>query len=233
MGAKGEYTLEELENLFGKADSEKSPTQNDEKTPPAQGGDDDKSKSVETTKAFSTRLKEKTEEAITGERERIAKTKGFDSYEAMMKADEKKLLEEKGIDENGISAIEEIVKKRIESDPRIKKLSEIESIQKEAFKQRQIEELKKEVGDVDTSRLPKEVLDLWEKGLTLTQAYFAALGSKAIVKNPQSVTSHLSSPNGGMGSNKKRVMTLGEKESYKFFNPEVSDEDINKILVED
>jgi len=115
----------------------------------------------------------------------------------------------------------------------MKKLSEIENAQKEAFKQQQVEELKKEVGDIDVSKLPKDVLDLWEKGLTLSQAYFAALRSKAIVKNPQGLTNHLSSPNGGITSGKKRVMTAGEKDSYKFFNPDVSDEEINKILVED
>ena len=104
-----EFTLEELDSLFNEGETqpetppvenetqpETPPVENETKveTPPANGED------VSKTKAFANRLKASTEKARREEREAIAKSLGYGSYEELQKANEKRLLEEKGLDPN-------------------------------------------------------------------------------------------------------------------------------------
>ena len=68
---------------------------------------------VDQTKAFAKRLKESTDKARAEEREAIAKTLGFNSYEELQKSKERKVIEEKGFDPDELSPIlEQLVQQR-------------------------------------------------------------------------------------------------------------------------
>ena len=97
-----EFTIAELEQLFD-SEFEQVPPPVEEKTD-AQGADDDKKEQnvptddIDKTKAFAKRLKESTDKVRQEEREVIAKSLGYESYEKLVKENETKKLEEKGID---------------------------------------------------------------------------------------------------------------------------------------
>ena len=75
-------------------------------------------------KAFSIRLNE--------EREKIAKEAGYESYDDMRKQREKKKLEDEGLDPEVASPVlEDLVKQRIEQDPRIKEYEELKKREQE------------------------------------------------------------------------------------------------------
>ena len=107
-----ELTVEELEELFNDDVQQETPPaekttepQSDAQTETDNGEETLKSNNVEQTKAFAKRLKESTDKVRNEEREAIAKEFGFDSYEAMMKSKEDKLIKDKGYDPEEVSPI--------------------------------------------------------------------------------------------------------------------------------
>ena len=79
------------------------------------------------TKAVSERINTVRRKTEAETQDRIAKELGYDSYEAMQKANEQKMLRDAGLDEEEIGAVvEKLVQKRLAEDPRLKKLEEIE-----------------------------------------------------------------------------------------------------------
>lgn len=228
-----EFSLEELEDLFKEDDEQDTPPANNDTNPPAaKPTDDDKSKSIEQTKAFAKRLNE----VKNKEREQIAKSLGYESYDVMMKQRETQLLEDKGLDPEQVAPIvDELVKQRIDNDPRMKELETLRKKQIEEFGKKELAEIAKLTdGEVTKfEQLPKEVLDLWKTKGSLKSAYIAVKGEELILKarsaQSKGSTSHLS---GLDGSNVKKVdtrpLTEKEKQTYKFFNPGISDEELNK-----
>ena len=110
--------LKELEDLFNSDEQQ-------EDTPPAKDNDEnlpkDESTNVDKTKAFAKRLKESTDKARVEEREAIAKSLGYNSFEELQKSRERQVYEDKGLDPDEVSHIvEQIVKSRIDNDPRMK-----------------------------------------------------------------------------------------------------------------
>ena len=244
-----EFTVAELEQLFN--------SELEQETPPAgketeaqnnegkEGEEGKEQKPVETdvdkTKAFAHRLKQSTEKARQEEREAIAKSLGYESYEKLIKERETKKLEEKGIDpDTGSEVIDELVKQRIESDPRIKELEEYRKQRVKEFGERELAEISKLTNGEITSlaQLPKEVIELWKTKGSLKSAYLELEGEKLITKirseQSKGSTGHLQNPSGGTpGQSNKRPLTDKEKAVWRQFNPHMTDDELNKMTVEE
>lgn len=195
---------------------------------------------VEQTKAFAKRLHEKSEQVRNEERESIAKSLGYESYAAMMKSREDKLLEEKGLNTEEVKeTVEQLVQQKIENDPRIKELEGIRAQRAKEFAERELTELAKLTdGEIKSfNQIPKDVVDEWTKTGSLKGAYLKLHGEELIAKargrQSEGSTGHMNVPSGGSpGNSAKRSLTQEEKDMYKFFNPSMTDEELNKKMVD-
>lgn len=235
-GANVEFSTEELEALFGKTTQQETPpAPQSEQTPPV-GQQSNKTEDVTTTKAFAQRLKESTQKAVAEEREKIAVSLGYASYDEMQKAKDKKLLEDKGLDPEQVSPIvDELVKQKIENDPRIKELEQFKRKQVEEFAQRELNDISTLTGIKYTSldQLPKDVIDDWRKTGSLKKSYITLHGEELILKAQHTQnrgdTSHLQSPSGSAPTpTNQRPLNDKEKAIWKMFNRGISDEELDK-----
>lgn len=186
----------------------------------------------EMTKGVSKRINEVRHKTEIETEDRIAKQLGYDSYDALLKSKEKEMLQEAGVDNDEVSAmVEKLVEERLKRDPRLKKLEEIESLEKTKFVEAQLNAINQFSDNKYTSvdELPKEVLSIWEKTGDLKQAYLAVKGEELLLKNKSSSlngsTNHLANPGSVSGSSKTRLLTAEEKEIYRsvlgdFYNEE-------------
>lgn len=237
-----EFTPEELEELFREdAQQETPPAESDTNNPPpAQAtegnGETAKTDGIETSKAFAKRLREKTEQVRNEEREAIAKSLGYDSFADMQSKREKQLLEDRGLDPEQVNPIvDELVKKRLDSDPRMKELETLRAKQVQEFGKRELAEVTELTGGEITSlaQLPKEVIELWKQTGSLKSAYLSLRGEELIRKarseQSKGSTQHLQNPSGPIKpAGKERPLTAEEKRVWKFFNPSITDEELNK-----
>lgn len=241
-----DYTLEELERLFEDVGEQETPPVNEEQNDAQKDEvkNDDSTKSdnnnVDTTKAFAKRLKESTDKARLEERDAIAKTLGYNSYDELMKRQEESVLKDKGLDPEEVSPIiEELVKKRLDADPRMQELAELKKQQIEEFGRKELSEITKLTGGEITSltQLPKEVISRWKEKGSLKAAYLELEGEKLITKmrseQSKGSTDHLRSPSGSsVTPSDKRHLNETEKQTWLFFNPGTSKEELDKILVD-
>ena len=241
------FTPEELEALFKDDDTQATPpaetgtnTQDgDQNTDGSNTADAGNQNDVTTTKAFANRLKESTAKAVQAERESIAKSLGYDSYDAMIKSREKKTLEDKGLDPDIVSpVIDDLVKQRIDNDPRMKELEGFRNQQLIEFGKKELAELTELTGGQITSlaQLSPEVKKLWGEKGSLTKAYMELEGTNLVrsMRSEQSKgsTSHMNTPNGNAGvPTGERHLTEEEKQAWRFFNPGISEEELNKKTV--
>lgn len=246
LGAN-ELTLAELEQLFEDEPEQTTPSVNKETNAQTDTTDNtsdnqpsDKNDSISKTQAFAKRLKESTDKARQEERDSIAKSLGYESYEDLQKQRENKILEEKGLDPEQVSpVVDELVKKRLDNDPRMKELEELRKKQVEEFGKKELAEITKLTNGEITSlaQLPKEVIDLWKTKGSLKSAYLELEGERLInkIKGEQSKgsTSHLKNPSGSTPpSSNKRPLTEEEKRIWKFFNPSMTLEQLDKQMVD-
>lgn len=241
MGAN-EFTIEELEELFNDNIPQTTPAA--ENNTDAQDGnnatDDDKSKNIETTKAFATRLKESTDKARKEERDAIAKQLGYESYEDMQVKRTKEQIENKGLDPDEVTPIvEELLKQRLENDPRMQELESYRKQQKAEFAKRELAQITELTGGEITSlaQLPKAVIERWAQTGSLKSAYLELEGENLLnkVRNGQGkgTTTHMQSVgSNGFSSSNKRPLTDKEKQMWRYFNPGISEEELNKKTVD-
>lgn len=237
-----EFTADELEELFSDETQSES-SQTEQTTDPQKEEQSTEQKKettdVDKTKAFAKRLKESTDKARQEERDAIAKSLGYESYEELQKSREKEIIEKKGLDPEQVSeTVEEIVKKRLEEDPRMKELDELKKQRVKEFGEKELAEISKLTNGEITkfSQLSKEVIDLWTKKGSLKAAYMELEGEKLITKirgeQSKGSTSHLANPTGTSGVETKRALTEQEKVIWKKFNPRMTDEELSKIMVD-
>lgn len=236
---KDEQTeIEEIEREIAGLFNEDQDSSPDEKTQPVEPTQDKKSDEDKKSdaKAFSIRLNE--------EREKIAKEAGFESYDDMRKQNEKKKLEDKGLDPDVASPVlEELVKQRVEQDPRIKEYEVLKKKEEERqFKEWCDKELKQlntlTEGQIKSmSDVPQDVVKLSEKTGSLKSAYLQLHGEELInqMKLKQSSqdskgsTTHLVQPKeSGSSSVKTRPLTIEERRAYKMINRNITDEELDK-----
>ena len=240
-----EFTAEELEELFNDDEQETPSVQNsqnpqkEDDTNPGSTGEPEK-QDVTSTKAFAKRLKESTDKARREERDNIAKSLGYESYDDMQKKRERELLDSKGLDPEDVSPIiNEIVKQRLDNDPRMARLAELEAKQVKEFGKQELAELNKLTGGKITSlsQLSHDVMDAWAKKGSLVKAYMEVEGVNLVnsLRSEQSkgTTEHLSTPNGSIpGQAKQRHLTEEEKNMWRAFHPQITTEELNKKMVD-
>jgi len=242
-GAK-EITVEDIENFLN----------SEEAVPPAANEDDKNSQNDKTeaeikaaeektqTQAFAHRLKEATEKVRNEERAAMAKRLGYDNYESFTKEFESNLLKEKGLDETEVGPIiETIVNKRLEDDPRLKELEAYKRERVNEWAKKELTELKELSGGKITKLedVPKDVIELWKKKGSLKTAFLELQGealikearNSAVSEQNKSSTSHLNNPAGNPTTKiEQRPYTQEEKDLYKYFNPEATDEQLSKMF---
>lgn len=237
-----DLSLEDLNTLFNDDGTQETPPADETNVPetsPNDSNDTDNGNDTvnkEETKAFAKRLSKK----INDEREAIAKTMGFNSYDDMIKSRELKLMEDKGLDPEQVSPVlDELVQQRLNNDPRMKELEMLRRKQIEEFGKQELAEITKLTGGEITSltQLPREVIDLWKSKGSLKSAYIELKGEELInkIRSEQSrgSTNHLASPGGTVDTTvNKRHLTTEEKQIWKLFNPTVTDEELNKKTID-
>lgn len=239
------FTPEELEALFNEEEDAQA-------TPPADGtntqeggqdtgdnGADDNRNTDNTTKAFAKRLKESTAKAVSADREATAKMLGFDSYDALIKSREKKTLEDSGLDPDVVSpVIDDLVKQRLNNDPRMQELATLRERQMLEFGKKELADLKDLTGGKITSfdQLSPEVKKRWGEKGSLVAAYMEMEGVNLVremrSEHSKGSTAHLNNPNGSAPANhNERFLTEEEKQYWRYFNPGISEEELNKKTV--
>lgn len=239
-----DLSIEELEELFADDQQETPPAT--EQNPQLNGnvtntGNDGGTNNIDTTKAFSRRLRESTEKARKEERESIAKSLGYESYDALQKDKEKRLLTDKGLDSDDVApVIEQLVQERIDSDPRMQELSNFRAQKEKEFAKKELEEIKQLTdGEITSfSQLSPAVINAWKSTGSLTKAYLQEEGVNLLtkIKNKPSSTSsgteHLNTPSGTVASTPtERLLTDEEKDMWRKFFPNISTEELNKKTV--
>ena len=236
------FTVEEIEKLFTVSDEQATPPAEGTTSPATQptGNSEHTDESVEKTQAFAKRLREKSEQVRTEERESIAKSLGYTSYDDMIKTREKKMLEDKGLDPDEVSPIvEELVQKRLNEDPRLKELESYRDKQVQEFGKRELAEITRLTGGQITKfeQLSTEVVDEWKKTGSLKKAFLTIEGENLIMRaaaeQNRGSTTHIKTLNGtGSTSSTKRHLTDDEKRMWKLFNPHLTDEELNKKMID-
>ena len=235
-----DWTDEELAELFASdSQPENPPEENKETAASEPQADTSKEEKTETTKAFAKRLKESTDKARLEERETIAKSLGYESYDALQKERQNKLLEEKGLDPNDVSPIvDKLVKEKLDSDPRMKELAEYRKKQVAEFGKKELSELTKLTnGEISKFEdVPADVIERWKTKGSLKAAYLELHGEELIYKarseQSRGSTDHLQTITGSSSEKSNtRPLTAEERANYKFFNPSMTDEELDKIKV--
>ena len=237
-GDNVEFSMDELESLFNKSQQQETPPAQNDST---ESDEQSKEKDVTETQAFAKRLRERTDKAVAEERERIAQSLGYKDYADMQKANERKMFEDKGLDPEEISPlVDELVKKKLESDPRMQELEQFKAKQVEEFAKRELAEISNLTGVKYESleQLPQDVIDDWRKTGSLKKSYIALHGEELIVKarstQQRGETTHLQST--GTNAPKPptgRPLTDKEKQMYRFFNPGITEEQLNSKTIKD
>ena len=239
------FTVEELEELFNSDVQQETPPAETETEPQSEVQtetdkvEETKSNNIEQTKAFAKRLRESTDKARNEEREAIAKSFGYESYDAMMQERQRKLIEDKGLDPNDVSPIvEELVKQRISEDPRMKELENLRNQSLAEYGRRELNEITKLTGGQITrlDQLPKAVIDSWRQKGSLVAAYMELEGVNLVnrIRSEQSkgTTTHMATPGAStQPPSNTRPLNDDEKRMWKLFNPSMSDEELNKKTV--
>lgn len=241
-GAK-EVSLQDIEDYLNGISQDTPPATDDNQNPPASQPVDDKKKvddNEKVTQIVARRLKEEAEKIRAAERDAIAKEFKHESWDAYLKAKEQKALEEKGYDPKEISPmIDEMLKQRMDADPRLKELEELRAIKREAFAKKELAELSQvTLGKITKLEdIPKDVADVWRKGTPLKQAYLALHGEKLVNElrkngGTNTTTAHLYNPSGTSVDDSAKGRPLTEQEKYiaKIFNPELTDEQLAKKI---
>lgn len=246
-----EFTMEDIENFLN-GDWAATPAADDNESSPEVTPDVStdtgneipaEKPPVTETQAFAHRLKEATNKARNEERESIAKSLGYESYADMQAKREAEMLRNKGFDPEEVSPIvDEIVKQRLAEDPRMQELDGYKQERMNAWAKKELAELNELTdGKIATmADVPADVLELWKTKGSLKKAYLELHGEELIRQTRTSVvsgqsrgsTSHMNSPQGTpppAGGANKRPFTAEEKAVYKMFNPDVTDEQLNKM----
>lgn len=246
LNGANSFSIEELEALFNDDAAQETPPATETKTETQENGETksedtgNTQSNVDTTKAFAKRLKESTDKAVAAERENIAKSLGYNSFEELQKSREQKMFQDNGLDPDVVNpVIDELVKQRINNDPRMKELEGYRQKQVQDFGKKELEELKELTSGKVTSmaQLSRNVLEEWAKSGSLVDAYMKVEGRNLIrsMRNEQikGTTDHLQNPGGtGSAPSGKRLLTEEEKRVWKMFNPRITEEELNKKTVD-
>lgn len=231
-----EFNLDELFNITDTDDSSSTADEDAEvitDVTNTTNTTDTTDNNINLTKAMSDRINEVKKKT----QDNVAKQLGFDNYDDLMNHKNKDDLNEVGIDIDDPKVkdmIDKIVNDRISNDERFKKLEEYENKQKNDFLAEQLNEINSIEGTSFTAinQLPQETIDMFGKLGNLKQAYFATQGEKLLAKQLNGTTTHLSNKNMSSSSNKMRHLSEDERNTYRMVMPDITDEQLDKIMKE-
>lgn len=190
---------------------------------------DSSSEKKDETKAYSERLKKDKakieKEATAKAREEVATSLGYESWEEMQREKSSKKLKEIGIDpKEAGSIIDEYAKTSSEYQELLKYKEEIEARDKENFVKTELSKLNEDFGIniKDVSELDEQTLDLWQKGVSLSNAYGAFNYEKLAEKKAKQVEinktskNHLNPVNGGNTTNTSNAVEPSKEKIKRF-----------------
>ena len=227
-----------IDDLFN--DGEESQTSDDSQEEKSQGSNDSTNleKGENLTKNMTKRINEVRRKTELEVQDKVAKQAGYESYADMMKATERKIVEDHGYDPDEINKLlEPLIEKRLSNDPRFKKLEEIETREKDDYINKQLAEINK-VSDIkykSVNDLPDDTIKLFGKGIDLKQAFYATHGegliNKAASRANNGSLSHMAPLPNGNGV-KTRGLTAEEKDMYRMIIPGITEEELSKKTIE-
>lgn len=195
---------------------------------------------VDQTKAFAKRLKEEVEKARADEREKIAQSYGYESWDSYNRSQTDSKLLDNGLDPETVRPVLEDI---IKSDPKylegIKYKEEKEKLESEIWAKQEIDRLNSKFKTKlkDVSDLDERTVNLWNNGMSLEQAYisqhFDEIQKNIIESTKTSIGSgkdHLSNVSGSSSTGGTREISRDELRIFKNINPDMSDEDIKAYI---
>ena len=181
---------------------------------------------VDQTKAFAKRLKEETTKAKLEAREEIAKSFGYDSWDDYYNSQTNSKLLDKGLDPDSVRPVlEDLIKNDPQYIEAMKYKAEKEELEKEIFASNSLKALNEEMGTnfKSVQELGSQVIDLWNKGIPLAQAYAAynydKIRQNAIKKSnaEDNGKSHLKTLTGGNDKTQTRELSQDELSIFRSF----------------
>jgi len=232
MSIEDEISNVNIDELFG-INNTSDDTNDEQETTDVEQKNTEETNDTNLTKAMSDRINEVKKKT----QDNVAKQLGFDNYDDLMNHKNKDDFNEVGIDIDDPKVkdmIDKIVNDRISTDERFKKLEEFETKQKNDFLTEQLNEINSIEGTSFTAinQLPQETIDMFGKLGNLKQAYFATQGEKLLAKQMNGTTTHLSNKNMSSSSTKMRPLSEDERTTYRMVMPDITDEQLDKIMKE-
>lgn len=207
----------------------------DEQQDPEPTSEEPSTSSTPETKAVSKRINEVRHKTEAETQERIAKELGYENYNALKAARERKVMDEAGLDEETVApVVEKLIQQRLADDPRMKKLAQYEEREKAEFVKTQLGEINKLTGQKFTSldQLPADTLAMWEKTGNLKQAYLATQGEELLAKGirheEQGTLRHLADTSSNGTGTRTRALTEDEKKIWRSIMPDITEEELSK-----
>ena len=195
---------------------------------------------IDQTKAFSKRLKEATEKARAEEREKIAQSYGYESWEVFNKAQTDSKLLDNGLDPETVRPVLEDL---LKSDPRylegMRYKEEKEKLESEICANGELQRMNAKYGTriASINDLDAETIKLWNSGLSLEKAYasqhFEELQRNIIENTKASMGSgkdHLNNTTGSNNIASVKSVSDAELRIFKRINPDMSDEEIKAYI---
>ena len=222
MNSNSDITLDiDIDDLF--KDEEDSQTPPDTSTP----------SKPDMTQVMSERINTVKRNTEKETQDKIAKEFGYDTYDAMKKAQADKIATDHGFNPEDIEqVIEPMIQKRLADDPRFKELETFKERERNAYIKSQLAAINTTTGQqLKMTDLSKETLDLWAKGVELEQAYYATHGKTIIANRTTQIENgsltHLA-PGAGAGATKLRKLTDEEKDIWRSIVPGITEEELLK-----
>lgn len=182
---------------------------------------------VDQTKAFAKRLREEVEKARNAERQSIAESFGYESWQEYADAQTNSKLLDKGLDPESVRPV---IQDLIKNDPQyieaMKYKAEKEALEQELFATNSIRDLNAKFGTnyKSINELDPDTVNDWNSGMSLEKAYAANNYSKIVDSAVKKVSSakdtgksHLKTVTGSNEQTTQREASKGEIDVAKIF----------------
>lgn len=205
----------------------------------SQAGTETNKQDVSETKAYSERLNKDRERIRNEERNTIAKSFGFDSWDTFAQSQNNKLMTENGLDPDTVNPI---IEKLLENNPKyqdaLRYKKEKEELEMKIWAKDELTKLNNKFGTSYNSvdELGEDVVKAWNGGLDLQRAY-AAYNYDSIAEHAKKTViatggkDHMkSATSGSVTVTPSKQIDSATMYWMKQINPNMSDDDIKKYF---
>jgi len=221
--------LGKIDDLF-KDDEDESQTSEDKSK---QNDPDDNDMTERMSKRINT-VRTTTEKET---RDKVAQEAGYKDYADMLAQKQTKTAEKHGFNPEDLQkAISELGYVKAD-DPRLERLAVLEAEQRATYIKRELAEINKITGQkyTDPKQLGQETIDLWGKGIDLSQAFLATAGKTIITKGVAALEngslSHMAPAGQNRGAS-TRGLTDMEKEMWRAIVPGITDKELSEKTID-